>query len=194
MRRSKILMGVLALALPIGTIAATQTAAFAKTPVGTGSVSCTISNGTLSFNPPLSATGEAGAKKESTTVSATLTGCSGGATATSISVKTIKTKATKGTNAGACSAFETGAGSAKVKATIEWAAVKKSKFNLAGLSGGVNGIGELGFTGNFSVKGSYAGTGSLAAYLTSASTNELQTCSGSISTLQLDPATSNSTL
>jgi hypothetical protein len=194
-RKTLLVLG--AVMLPLGTVALLQSTAFAKTPVGTGTTSCTISDGTLNFNPPLSAGGTAGAKKEVTTVTASLTGCSGGSPVgapTSISVKAIKTKAAKHTNAGECSAFETGAGTAKVKATIDWATVKKSKFNLDGLTGGANPEGELGFTGSFTVKGSYAGTGNLSAYLTQASTDELGACSGSISTLYLDPTTSSGTI
>src|SRR6202035_2100757 len=72
--RRKILMGVLAIALPIGTIAAVQSTAFAAKVTGTGTTTCTF-GGTINFNPPLTSAGTAGVKKEITTVTATLSAC-----------------------------------------------------------------------------------------------------------------------
>jgi hypothetical protein len=194
--RRKILMGVLAIALPIGTIAAVQGTAFAKKVTGTGTTTCNF-GGKLDFNPPLSSAGTAGAKKEITTVSATLGSCSGGTpvgSATSVAVKPIKTKAAKGSNAGKCSDFAANASKVVVKVKVNWAGEKPSKFNISGLTVGVNGSGEVGFTGSFPVQGSYAGTGNVAVYLTPASSNAIATCSGSISTLFIDSATSSGAL
>jgi len=202
--RRKILMGVLALALPIGTVITLQGTASAGKVTGTGNPTCTF-GGTISFNPPLTQAGTPGVKKETTTVSANLTGCSGGtpaAPASVVSVKPIKTKTSpKGSNGATCSGFAGNAGSVTVKVKINWAGEKPSKFNISGLSASINGFGEVGFTGSFPVSGSYAGTGNLGVYLTPADSNAIANCSsptppyaGSISVLHIDPAHSSGTL
>jgi len=194
--RRKILMGILAIALPVGTVAAVQGTAFAGKVTGTGTPTCHF-GGTIAFNPPLSAAGTPGVKKEVTTVAATLAGCTGGtpaAVASSVSVKPIKTKVAKGQNAGTCSSFDSSASTIVVKVKINWNGEKPSKFNISGLSPGVNGMGEVGFTGHMTVGGSYAGSGSLGVYLTPASSSAIGTCSGSISTLNIDQSQSSSTL
>ena len=195
--RRKILMGVLALALPIGTVAALQGTASAGKVTGTGNPTCGFS-GTINFNPPLTQPGTPGVKKETTTVSANLTGCSGGspaAPASVVSVKPIKTKTSpKGSNGATCSGFAGNAGSVTVKVKINWAGEKPSKFNISGLTVAFNTSGEAGFTGSFPVSGSYAGTGNLAVYLTNASTNAIVSCSAPVSQLQIDSSTSSSSL
>jgi hypothetical protein len=194
--RRKILMGVLAIALPIGAVAAVQGTAFAKKVTGTGTTTCHF-GGTISFNPPLSSAGTPGVKKEVTTVAATLAGCTGGTpvgSATSVAVKPIKSKVAKGQNAGTCSSFDSSASTIVVKVKINWAGEKPSKFSISGLSPSVNGAGEVGFTGHMTVGGSYAGAGSLGVFLTSASSNAIATCSGSISSLSIDASNSSSSL
>jgi hypothetical protein len=76
--RRKILMGVLALALPVGTIAATQTTAFAKTVPNP--VTCAGFSGTVTFGTPLTNAGVATSAKtaNATTVSGGTFSCSGG--------------------------------------------------------------------------------------------------------------------
>ena len=195
--RRKILMGVFAIALPFGTIAGfTSGSAFAGKVPGSGTTTCSF-GGTISFNPPLTQNGTAGVKKEVTTVNASLGTCSGGtpaAPASTVAVKPIKTKTPKGQNGATCSGFTSNASTVVVKVKINWSGEKPSKFNISGLSVAFNTSGEAGFTGNFPVSGSYAGTGSLAVYLTNASTNEIATCSGSVSSLQIDGSTSSGTL
>jgi len=194
--RRKILMGILAIALPVGTVAAVQGTAFAGKVTGTGTPTCHF-GGTISFNPPLSSAGTAGVKKEITTVAATLSSCSGGtpaASATSVAVKPIKTKVAKGQNAGTCGSFDSSASTIVVKVKINWNGEKPSKFSISGLSPTINGSGEVGFTGHMTVGGSYAGAGSLGVYLTPASSNAIATCSGSISSLSIDSSSSSSTL
>ena len=73
--RRKILMGVLALALPAGTMAFTQTSAFA-TKAPPNPVSCTFS-ATVTVSPALSAAGTASVKGATgtTTVHGTYSGC-----------------------------------------------------------------------------------------------------------------------
>jgi len=193
--RRKILMGVLALALPVGTIVGLSTAASAGKVTGTGSTTCSF-GGTISFNPPLTKTGSTSTKKETTTVNATLGTCSGGnpvGHATSVAVKPIKTKTAKGAAGGTCSSFDSAASSVVVKVKVNWNGEKPSKFDISGLHISVNGEGEVGFTGTFSNAGSYAGAGHLGVYLTPASGTQIGTCSGSVSTLTLDRTTSSGT-
>jgi len=195
--RRKILMGVFALALPLGTIAGFGTAASAGKVTGTGNPVCSF-GGTISFNPPLTAAGSPTVKKEITTVTTSLASCSGGspkAPASTVVVKPIKTKSAKGKNGGTCSSFESGAGTAVVKVKIAWTGEKPSKFNISGLKETVNTTtGEAGFTGSFSVGGSYGGTGHLAVFLTQASTAKIAGCVGSVSSLSIDRAHSSGTL
>jgi hypothetical protein len=193
--RRKILMGVLALALPVGTIVGLSTAASAGKVTGTGSTTCNF-GGTISFNPPLTKNGSTSTKKETTTVNATLGTCSGGnpvGHATSVAVKPIKTKTAKGAAGGTCSSFDSAASGVTVKVKVNWNGEKPSKFDISGLHISVNGEGEVGFTGTFSNSGSYAGSGHLAVYLTPASGSQIATCSGSVSTLTLDRSTSSGT-
>jgi len=193
--RRKILMGVLALALPVGTIVGLSTAASAGKVTGTGSTTCSF-GGTISFNPPLTKNGSTSTKKETTTVAATLGTCSGGTPvghATSVAVKPIKTKTAKGKAGGTCSSFDSSASGVVVKVKVNWNGEKPSKFDISGLHIAVNSEGEVGFTGTFSNAGSYAGSGHLGVYLTAASGNQIATCSGSVSTLTIDHSTSSGT-
>jgi hypothetical protein len=77
--RRKILMGVLAIALPAGTLLATQTVALAKKPPP-NPVSCTGFSGTVTFGTPISANGTPthSAKSLATAVSGGTFTCSGG--------------------------------------------------------------------------------------------------------------------
>jgi len=202
--RRKILMGVLALALPVGAVITIQGTASAGKVLGTGNPTCAF-GGTINFNPPLTQAGTPGVKKETTTVTANLTGCTGGtpaAPASVVAVKPIKTKTTpKGSNGATCAGFSGNAGSVTVKVKINWTGEKPTKFNISGLSASINGFGEVGFTGSFPVSGSYGGTGSLGVYLTPSDSNAIANCSaptppyaGSISVLHIDPAHSSGTL
>jgi len=192
MRMKKGLLVLAAATLPLASVVLLQGTALAKTSLGTGAVSCHI-GGTISFNPPLSSAGTPGVKKSTTTVTATLSSCSGGtpaASPASVTVKPIKTKVAKGTNASTCSGFDAAASSITVKAKTKWTTAKPTKFNVSNLKIITNGEGEIGFGGSFSASGSYAGTGNLAVYLTQASGTAIATCTGSISSAQLDASTS----
>jgi len=194
--RRKILMGVFALALPIGTIVGLSTAASAGKVTGTGNPTCHF-GGTISFNPPLTKSGSTSIKKETTTVTASLSSCSGGtpaAPAATTSVKPIKSKTAKGKAGGSCGSFTTSAGTAVVKVKIKWTGEKPTSFSISGLHASVNTEGEVGFTGSFPISGSYSGTGNLAVYLTSGSSTAIATCSGSISSLSIDRSTSSGKL
>jgi hypothetical protein len=196
MRLRRSLMVLTAVMLPVTSIALLEGTAFAKKVTGTGNPTCSF-GGTINFNPPLTKNGTPGVKKEITTVTASLGSCSGGtppAPASTVAVKAIKTKVAKGQNGGTCSSFESSSSTAKVKVKINWSGEKPSKFTVAGLHPSVNGAGEVGFTGSFGIKGSYAGTGTLGVYLTPASGNAIATCSGSISSLSIDRSNSSGKL
>src|SRR5580658_1300346 len=117
MRVKKGLLVLAAFALPLGSVALFQTSAFAGKVTGSGLTTCSF-GGTISFNPPLTAAGSTSIKKETTTVTATLSSCSGGspaAPASTVSVKATKTKTAKGKAGGSCSSFTTASSTAVVK-------------------------------------------------------------------------------
>jgi hypothetical protein len=185
-----------AVLLPLASVTLIEGTALAKKVTGTGNPTCAF-GGTINFNPPLTENGTAGVKKEITTVTASLSSCTGGTPAppaSTVAVKAIKTKTPKGQNGATCSSFESSSSSAKVKVKVDWTGEKPSKFTVAGLHPGVNSAGEVGFTGSFPVGGSYAGSGTLGVYLTPASSNAIATCSGSISSLSIDRTTSSGKL
>jgi hypothetical protein len=185
-----------AVLLPLASVTLIEGTAFAKKVTGTGNPTCAF-GGTISFNPPLTENGTAGVKKEVTTVTASLSSCTGGTPAppaSSVAVKSIKTKTPKGQNGATCSSFESSSSSAKVKVKVDWTGEKPSKFTVVGLHPGVNSAGEVGFTGSFPISGSYAGSGTLGVYLTPASSNAIATCSGSISSLAIDRSNSSGKL
>jgi hypothetical protein len=194
--RRKIAMGVLALALPVGTVLATQTAASAHKVTGSGSTQCHI-GGTISFNPPLTSAGSTSIKKEVTTVNASLSSCTGGTPPgpnTTAKIKPVKIKTVKGTAGGTCASFASNAKTTDLKVTVKWAGEKPSKFDVNGLNADFNIEGEAGFAGSFSVSGSYAGSGTVQAYLTPSSTSAIVACTGSVSSLQLDSSTGTVTV
>ncbi|HEY5023371.1 MAG TPA: hypothetical protein VII76_00190 [Acidimicrobiales bacterium] len=196
MRIRKSLLVLTAVMLPVASMALLEGSAFAAKVTGTGSTTCNF-GGSINFNPPLTQSGTPGVKKEITTVTASLGSCSGGTPAppaSTVSVKAIKTKTPKGQNGATCSSFESSSGSAKVKVKINWTGEKGSKFTVAGLHPTINGAGEVGFTGSFAVGGSYAGSGHLGVYLTPASSSAIASCSGSISSLQIDRSNSSGAL
>lgn len=190
MRISKGLLVLAAVALPLGSVTLMEGTAFAGKTLFTGTNTCHF-GGTITFSPPLSSAGTPGVKKSVTTVVTTLSGCSGATGTTSI--KPIKTKVAKGQNASTCSGFAGSAGTASVKGKLNWTNGKPSKFVVTGLHVSINGMGEAGFTASFPVTGSYAGTGNLAVYLTQASSTQIATCSGSISSVQIDQSQSTAT-
>jgi len=190
------LLVLIAVALPLASVALLEGTAVAGKVTGSGMTTCNF-GGSINFNPPLTKNGTAGVKKEVTTVTASLGACSGGspaAVASSVAVKPIKTKTPKGQNGATCSSFDSASATASVKVKINWNGEKPSKFTVQGLHPAVNGAGELGFTGSFSVAGSYPGTGNLGVFLTPASSNAIATCSGSVSSLQIDRSNSSGRL
>jgi hypothetical protein len=196
MRVRKSLLVLTALMLPVASIALLEGTAIAGKVTGTGNPSCHF-GGTINFNPPLTQNGSPTVKKEVTTVSASLSSCTGGTPAppaSTVAVKPIKTKTAKGKNGATCSSFTTAAGTAKVKVKVNWTGMKASKFSIVGLHASINSEGEVGFTGSFPISGSYAGTGHLGVFLTPASGSAIATCSGSISSLSIDRSSSTGSL
>ena len=199
MRIRKGLLVLAAVALPVSSVLLTEGTAFAGKTTGAGSTTCHIT-GSITFSPPLSSAGTPNVKKSITTVNASLTGCSGGTpapTGAALTIKPIKTKTAKGSNAATCSGFAGASSTAVVKSKVAWTGgttLKPSKFTVSGLHVSINGMGEAGFTGSAPVSGSYAGTGSIAAYLTQADSTAIATCSGSISTVHFDTSQSTATL
>ena len=154
----KILMGVLALALPAGTLAAFSPSAFAAKPPP-NPVNCTFS-AAVSISPPLSVAGVVSAKGDlgTTVINATYSGCTtaSGPVAGFSQTLTISTKSSKDANyktdgnsktgwyLGLCSGFTSAKGS---KATLK--GLKKAVNNLP-VGGGL-------------LKGSKASEGSIGA-------------------------------
>jgi hypothetical protein len=170
MRRSKILMGVLAVALPIGTLAATQTAAVAKK-APPNPINCTISGGGITFGDALTKDGNAlvGVKKGGagqTSVSSIGLSCTGGKTGTSPTLNVASTgsntqvqkKPTKEYVIGTWTEFTSSSGSLKK-------ALKSITFTIAGSpntwktkGGGLTFTGcpgEIGYALNGQVAGTY---------------------------------------
>jgi hypothetical protein len=198
MRIRKGLLILAAVSLPIASVTLLEGTAFAKKVTGSGLTTCHVS-GTITFNPPLSSAGTPGVKKTITTVTANAIGCSGGTPVpgtTPLTVKPIKAKVAKGSNASTCSSFTSAASTITVKGKVGWSGEKPSKFAVpsGGLHIAINGMGEAGFTASVPVTGSYAGSGSLAVYLTQADSTTIASCTGSISTVHFDSTQSTTTL
>jgi hypothetical protein len=106
MRLRKMLLGVAAIALPLGVLAVaiqpTMASAASPKTVGTGTYNCKDITGTLKFNPPLTLAG--GASSETVTVTTSSTSCKGGTP----KVKTSASSATFTTDSNACSSLSTG--------------------------------------------------------------------------------------
>lgn len=96
--RRKILMGILAIALPIGTVAAVQTTASAKTGPPDGAVHCTASGSVTFQSPGLSKNGTVSStlKTSVTTAASSFGGC-GGTAPLSVNISSKNTKC-KGPN------------------------------------------------------------------------------------------------
>jgi len=110
--RRKLILGVVALALPLSTAITlgAGSATASSNVAGTGTYSCKSLTGTIAFNPPLTFT----AKIETTTVNAVAKTCTGGkpvpTTATSKST-------TKGTKASSCATLQTATTAVKFATT-----------------------------------------------------------------------------
>lgn len=203
--RRKILMGFVAAALPLGTVAALSGAASAsKAPPNP--VSCTLTSGSVTFSPPLSA---AGTEVANSSIDGTATaggtwncGAAGNPTFSVV----INSKPVKGGKPG-----KSPAGSAKGTFWDNWCGgfvssatlkdLKKIKFNVLGGSwktssatGGLNGGGEATFSLGGTVSGGTNPTAKKAGTLDVAinpadSANLLGGCTSSaVTTAAFDPA------
>jgi hypothetical protein len=104
----RIMLGVLAVALPVGLLAvvvAPNLAAASPAKTGTGTYKCTKITGTITFTPPLTLT-SMGTVKETTKISASSSGCSGGSPAVK-SDKGTETEVATGKGDGNCSSLST---------------------------------------------------------------------------------------
>jgi len=215
--RRKILMGVLALALPAGTLAVTSSAAFAKKPPPNPIV-CSNFSGTVNFGIGLSTNGQTTPNKKggnNTTVTGGAFSCAGGGsgTAPTLTIPNGKnTKVSKGVySEGTWAAFIAAGGSLKkdlktIAFTINgggdnWKS--KGSAEVVGAPCGTTPVSEVGFQLSGQVTGQYATkTATILACLgtdtgpgTSGSFGTDFGASGlTVLTAGLDPATSNATL
>ena len=95
MRIKKGLLVLAAVTLPLASVVMLEGTAFAGKVTGTGTPTCHF-GGTISFSPALQPGNGSPASKETVTVSATLSSCSGNAPASPVSItaKPIKIKST----------------------------------------------------------------------------------------------------
>jgi len=141
--RRKILMGILAIALPIGTVAAVQSTAFAKTkPPADPPRTCTVS-GSVAFQAPgLSKTGSVSstAKTSVTTASSSFGGgCTGSTGSLNITSKNTKCKGADDPTGTACAvkktySFDTEASFASTGTSSILKSLKKLNFTLDGVA------------------------------------------------------------
>ena len=215
--RRKILMGVLALALPAGTLAITSSAAFAKK-APPNPITCSGLSGTVNFGVGLSTNGQTTPVKKggnNTTVTGGSFSCTGGVTG-SVPTLTIpngkNTKISKGVySEGTWAAFISAGGSLKKDlktiaftiggGTNNWKS--KGSAEIVGAPCGTSPVSEVGFQISGQVKGQYdTKTATILACLgtdtgpnTSGSFGTDFGASGlTVLTSGLDPVTSNATL
>jgi len=217
--RRKILMGVFAIALPIGTMAVLSPVATAAKPPP-NPVSCTL-NATVAISPPLSVTGVVAAKGTSgtTTVHVTYTNCTDAAGHTTLSGNTItittpagkdKNYKTDGNNKkldylGLCGAFASSSTTKDLGKAVKNLAVSGGILKGAKAAEGTVGT-EVGFNiVNGTVKGGTFPTASHGASIAAglvdtgsegaSNTNLVNGCtSGPVSTIYIDSSTSTATL
>ena len=201
MRIKKGLLVLAAVTLPLASVVMLEGTAFAGKTTGTGTPTCHF-GGTINFSPGLQPGNGSPASKETVTVSATLSSCSGGtppASPVSITVKPIKIKSTmkvgKTKYAGGCGTLATAASTILVKSKVNWSGEKPSKTNISKLAFSVSpDTGEAYFSGPTSTTGSYAGSGTATVSFNNASTTALVNCEaglpGSVTTATIDATNS----
>ncbi len=183
--RRKLILGVAALALPLGMVATlgAGSATANANGTGTGVYSCTKLTGTISFNPPLKLTGQI----ETTTVKAVASGCKGTAkpgvlTATSSSV-------TKGTKPSSCATLAAGATTA-VKFTQTYTPSGTAPSTFTGSAVGATSGQTVSFNVTGSVTGSYKSAAAKAhAVLKQTSSQIGSMCSAGVKTLNIASGT-----
>jgi hypothetical protein len=211
MRSRRLVAVAVAVAVPLMGLVATAGPAAAKKVVGTGLVTCDVSQ-TFSFNPPLvpGLAGSRGFSIEKITISpAHFSSCSGSVNA--LPSSGIGTKATvlkwKGAKigntfyAGSCGGFADFLWP-KLKPHYNWFAMpvglKGTKISNVHEQSGVNpGNNNLGFLFAGTATGSFAGPLTLNDYLTTASSTAFANCAdnnGDVASLTVDPTTSTMTV
>jgi hypothetical protein len=149
--RRKIVMGILALALPVGSLFALQTAASAKTPVPPDPArNCTVS-GTVTFAAPgLSKQGTVTTNKTSTATAASHFGggCTGPTLTVNISTKNTKCKGANDPAGTACMAkhtdvYDTESSFATAGVVSIAKSLKKLSFTLDGVTYGTKTTGAV---------------------------------------------------
>ncbi len=204
-RRTYLVVAV-AILVPLSLVAAVATPAFAKVITPSGNVSCVVS-GSLSFNPPLTpGNGTPNVSDEVVSTNLTLSSCAGSShpvgqvptASTSVVTKAIKIKAIKigrTKYAGGCNTFASAIKASSLKSTITWDnGIKVTNTTLDNpllhTGGAETNISALG-----SATKSFAGSGSLNAFLDSGSTRALGICligrGSSVSSVTFDSSTSS---
>jgi len=151
----KIMLGVLAVGLPVGLLAVVVTpqlasASPAAAKGGTGTYNCKKITGTLTFAPPLTNTGT---KAEKVSIKTAASGCTGGTPKVTKNTATATLKLA--TNS--CSGLASG-GSNAVTITIKYTNGAAPSTYKAESSGGLNSSGKAQFTTTGTVTKSYAST------------------------------------
>ena len=176
----RIIMPAVGILLTMGSVILVGGSAGAMTPVGTGSVQCTLT-GSLTFNPPLTPNGTP-ASKEVISTNLTVSSCSGGTPVQTTATEVVKNAKVPGVNrpktAGGCvQTFYTQASSIEMKTKITWGAPAKTTKAILGnasLSQTTFGIEQLSLTG--SSTGSYAGGSALTIAFDQPSSAALDAC------------------
>ncbi len=142
--RRKILMGILAIALPIGTVAAVQSAAFAggPKPPPNGAQNCTVSGNVVFQAPGLSKAGDISATAKTSTTTATSSfggGCTGSTGTLNITSKNTKCKGPNDPSGTSCEAkktysYDTEGGFASTGTSSILKSLKKLNFTLNGVA------------------------------------------------------------
>lgn len=206
----KPLLILAAVALPLSSVALLGGTAWAKSTTESGTLNCAVL-GTANFNPALTPTGEAvppGPKKEIVTIDLSLASCTGSGVSPAspgapssgtVSAKAVKVKASGSPKSVAsCSEFASASSTISVKTKETWSnGIKGSKATLGNLTVIGNSDGEIGFNATGGVSGSFAGSASVNAYFTKASSTAIENCetgasSTPVSSLTFDGSTSTS--
>jgi hypothetical protein len=153
MRIRNVLLGVAALAIPLGALSvalAPSVAGATTLKTGKGTYNCSSITGTIKFKPALTLSGGSGT--ETVTISTASSGCSGGKP----KVTTSTGSATVTTDSTNCSSLETGLPTITFNTTYPGAAPSTY---TASSSSSTSGSGVITFTTSGTVTGSYPSTG-----------------------------------
>jgi YVTN family beta-propeller protein len=207
-RRTLLVVAVVIL-MPLALVVAVASPASAKVITPSGNVTCDV-GGSLTFSPPLTpGNGTPNVPNEVVSTNLALSSCTGSSdpvgqvptASTSVVTKAIKIKAVKigrTKYAGGCNTFASAINASSIKSTITWNnGIQLTKTTLSNpllrTGGAETNIGALG-----SATKSFTGSGSLNAFLSSASTRALGICligrGSSLSSVAFDSSTSSITL